>query len=271
MTVIAPDSPSWPAEADWRSPAYSFMQVDRSGIMFSGKLSLHNWELVGKRLLSLTDSASWWIADWLVYGESEFKDRYEEVIRRTSLNYQTLRNYTWVARKFELSRRRDNLSFGHHAEVAALEAPEQDFWLRKAEEFGWSRNQLRAEVRASRRERLNGSPAVGHGKAAVKEAPSLPAAHAEVESRHREQSTVENLCLHLTSDAFALCAAAAASNGLSVEEWAVQALGAAARHERDRLGISREPGSHNGSVASSHQPFDRLVDSVADMEVVDRA
>ena len=75
---------------------------------------------------------------WLVYGESQFKDRYEEAIRRTSLNYQTLRNYTWVARRFDLSRRRDNLSFGHHAEVAALDPPEQEFWLRKAEKYGWS-------------------------------------------------------------------------------------------------------------------------------------
>jgi hypothetical protein len=41
-------------------------------------------------------------------------------------------NYAWVARRFAMSRRRDTLSFGHHAEVAALPEPEQDFWLREA-------------------------------------------------------------------------------------------------------------------------------------------
>jgi hypothetical protein len=35
-------------------------------------------------------------------------------------NYQTVRNCATVARRFELSRRRDNLEFGHHEAVAAL-------------------------------------------------------------------------------------------------------------------------------------------------------
>jgi hypothetical protein len=52
-----------------------------------------------------------------------------------------------------LSRRRDKLSFGHHAEVAALSDPEQNYWLRKAEEESWSRNRLRREVRESYRQR----------------------------------------------------------------------------------------------------------------------
>ena len=43
------------------------------------------------------------------------------------LDYQTLRNYAWVARRFAMSRRRDTLSFGHHAEVPALPEPEQGY------------------------------------------------------------------------------------------------------------------------------------------------
>ncbi len=42
----------------------------------------------------------------------------------------------------EFSRRRENLSFGHHANVAALEPPEQDYWLDNAEAT------VRAEVRS---------------------------------------------------------------------------------------------------------------------------
>jgi len=70
-----------------------------------------------------------------------------------------------VARRFELERRRDNLSFAHHAEVAPLTQPEQDYWLRVAEEKGWSRNQLRREVRASlaERQRRDRPPAELHG------------------------------------------------------------------------------------------------------------
>jgi hypothetical protein len=44
------------------------------------------------------------------------------------------------------------LSFQHHAEVAALPIAEQDQWLDRAANFGWSRNQLRKELRVTRLE-----------------------------------------------------------------------------------------------------------------------
>ena len=50
------------------------------------------------------------------------------------LDYQTLRNYAWVARRFPAGRRRAGVSFAHHAEVARLPEPEQDYWLRRAED-----------------------------------------------------------------------------------------------------------------------------------------
>lgn len=132
-----------------RRPRGSGVQLHKSGLLFTTKQSFSTWEGLGTELFSFADSSTWWIADWLVYGESVFHDRYEEAIRRTSLSYQTLRNYSWVARAFSLSRRYQALSFSHHLEVVALEQPEQDYWLRKAEELGWSRNKLRREVRSS--------------------------------------------------------------------------------------------------------------------------
>jgi hypothetical protein len=66
------------------------------------------------------------------------------------LDYQTLRNYAWIARKFEASRRRSGLPFQHHAEVAALPPAEQDEWLDRAQREGWSRTALRRALRASR-------------------------------------------------------------------------------------------------------------------------
>jgi hypothetical protein len=132
---------------------HPLIRVEKSGLLFLEKLPLHSWEMVGQQLVSIAESSTWWIADWLAYGEFSFQDRYLEAVRKTNLSYQTLRNYAWVARRFEIARRRDALSFGHHAEVAALEQPEQDYWLRKAEELGWSRNQLRSEVKTSLRDR----------------------------------------------------------------------------------------------------------------------
>jgi hypothetical protein len=65
------------------------------------------------------------------------------------LDYQTLRNYAVVARRFELYRRRDNLAFQHHAEVCPLSDHDQDYWLDLAAAGHWSRNELRRNLRAS--------------------------------------------------------------------------------------------------------------------------
>jgi hypothetical protein len=108
------------------------------------------WEEAGPKLFRIVDSSAWCLGDWLVYGQDKYDDRYRTAIDEAGLDYQTLRNYAWIARKFEISRRRENLSFQHHAEVASLDDATQDMWLARAEEFGWSRNQLRKQVRFSR-------------------------------------------------------------------------------------------------------------------------
>jgi hypothetical protein len=127
--------------------------VPRIGLQFTRRLSFDTWADIGRQLSVVLASSAWCLGDWLVYGQRVYQDRYREAVERTGLDYQTLRNYAWVARRFELTRRRDGLAFGHHAEVAALPEHEQDFWLRKAEQLGWSTSQLRREVRASLRER----------------------------------------------------------------------------------------------------------------------
>jgi hypothetical protein len=93
-----------PGLGGWGLPTTGLMKVEKCGIVFSEKLSLHARELLRDRLMSLSGSASRWIGDWPVYGETSFRDRYREAIEKTSFNYQTLRNYAWVARQFDVSR-----------------------------------------------------------------------------------------------------------------------------------------------------------------------
>lgn len=201
--------------------------VRKSGLVLPRNLPFKSWETIGGQLTAALNSSTWWIADWLVYGEDSYADRYAEAARRTSLSYQTLRNYTWIARSFLLSRRRDTLSFGHHAEVAALEQPEQDYWLRRAEEFGWSRNELRKQVRTSLHERRVGkqptSSCFTNGKTLV-----TPVGHDGVLeiSDFRDKRT-----LHLSLDPalHAVFEEAAAREDCALEEWAKQVLEAAAK------------------------------------------
>lgn len=122
----------------------------RTELRLPDDLMLADWCHIGTQLLTIADSSSWWTGDWLVFGYEKYPDRYQRAMRDTSLDYQTLRNYAWVARAFEPSRRRDALSFQHHMEVAALAPSEQDHWLDFAERLKWSRNQLRQQIRANR-------------------------------------------------------------------------------------------------------------------------
>jgi hypothetical protein len=112
-------------------------------------LPFETWSRLGLHIAALADASAWWIGDWLVYGQRAYPDRYKSAITATGLGYQTLRNYAWVASRFPVYRRRDKLSFGHHAEVAALSVADQEMWLRRAMMYGWTRNGLRSRLRRS--------------------------------------------------------------------------------------------------------------------------
>lgn len=131
-------------------------QVDRKAVTRRNTLliprgvELEEWRSLGRQINVISDSSSWWLGDWLIYGQNEYPNRYKQAIEDTSLDYQTLRNYSWVARRFSPERRRSSLSFQHHAEVASRPQEEQEKWLAEAEQHGWSRNKLRRMIRESR-------------------------------------------------------------------------------------------------------------------------
>ncbi|MFA1538086.1 LmbU family transcriptional regulator [Actinomadura monticuli] len=134
----------------------------RTSLSIQGAISIETWKQIGEQIFRISDSSAWWLGDWLVYGQNRYPERYKRAIDETSLDYQTLRNYAWVARRFVASRRRDELSFQHHMEVASLSPDEQDQWLDRARAQRWSRNELRARLRAARMR-----PATAEGPAAV--------------------------------------------------------------------------------------------------------
>jgi hypothetical protein len=165
-----------------------------------------SWLILGRQLSSVLHSSAWSLGDWMNYGEATYSGRYRDAVEQTSLDYQTLRNYAWVARRFAHARRHPSLTFGHHAEVASQPKPEQDYWLRKAEDLGWSRNQLRREVRVSLGERATTSS----------------------EARGRRGVQIE---LSLTPRQLELCELAARRAGIAIEEWAMGVLEQVARAE----------------------------------------
>ena len=117
----------------------------------AGEMSLQEWSQSGRRLGIIGRGTGWWIGDWVNYGNARFGERYVRAARITGYDVQTLMNMVYVASRFERTRRRQNLSFSHHAELAALDPAEQDYWLERAEAERLSVRCLREEVRRARR------------------------------------------------------------------------------------------------------------------------
>jgi hypothetical protein len=131
------------------------VRMSAHGLHMGRGVAFETWLAVGSRLSRVSKGSAWCLGDWLLYGERAYGRKYKRALDVTRLDYQTLRNYAWVARQFEPSRRRDTLSFQHHAEVASLPEPDQELWLRRAETAHWSRNELRAQLAAERGRQLS--------------------------------------------------------------------------------------------------------------------
>ena len=116
-------------------------------------MSYPEWLRLGRRIGTIGRVSAWWLGDWLRYGEGRFGSRYAVGARVTGYDTQTLMNMVYVATRFPVSRRRETLSWSHHAAVAALDRDEQERWLNRALALGLSVRRLRAELAAVRRPR----------------------------------------------------------------------------------------------------------------------
>jgi hypothetical protein len=113
-------------------------------------LPYEEWLRHGSRLGVAARSAGWWLGDWLRYGTARYGAKYKAAVRVTGYDRQTLMNMVYVASRFEVSRRREQLSFSHHAELAALGTEEQEWWLERAAAQRMSVRDLRDELAAGR-------------------------------------------------------------------------------------------------------------------------
>lgn len=117
----------------------------------AGSVSLKQWIVHGHRLGTIGRGVTWWIGDWLQFGNAQFGERYVRASRITGYDVQTLMNLVYVASRFEPPRRREELSWSHHAELAALDVDEQEHWLSRAQAERFSVRDLRAELRRVQR------------------------------------------------------------------------------------------------------------------------
>lgn len=149
---LPPNAPRLPATTESRS------RVTPTAWTSGPELGPASWIQWGRWLGTVGRGSGWWIGDWVRYGNARYGERYKLVASITGYDTQTLMNMAYVTSRFEPARRRESLSFSHHAEVAALCREEQDRWLERA-------TLERLSVRALRAELRRGPRRIGHGRA----------------------------------------------------------------------------------------------------------
>jgi hypothetical protein len=115
------------------------------------ELDAIEWAAAGRRIGAVGRSIQWLLGDWITYGNTKFGERYSRASKITGYDSQTLMNMVYVASRFSISRRRENLSWSHHEALAALPSEEQEHWLNQAVTQRWSVSDLRIMLRTARK------------------------------------------------------------------------------------------------------------------------
>lgn len=150
--------------------------VELNGLnLAAADLEYPAWEQMGHFLGAFNRWSRFALGDWLNWGQERFagdgdiwaqateatpSERYDVAHRVTGLKVETLRNYASVCgrvpRKLlngegvQADHRRVELGFGEHEAVAALELGDQAYWLNRAVEESWNREDLRNAIREAK-------------------------------------------------------------------------------------------------------------------------
>jgi hypothetical protein len=114
-------------------------------------MEYQDWVFEGRRIGAMGRGSPWWVGDWLLYGTARWGERYSEAVKITGYDTKSLRNMRYVASRYDLSLRRDVLSWSHHALLVALDLEERSSWLERAVSDKLSVDDLRVELRAAQR------------------------------------------------------------------------------------------------------------------------
>ena len=117
----------------------------------SATLTARQWMEYGQRLRRLGMGANWWVGDWIRYGNARYGERYKLATKLTGYDKQTLMNFAYVSSRFAVSRRSVEVSWSHHAELAALDPDAQLRWLARVVVDRLSLRDLRRELRTERK------------------------------------------------------------------------------------------------------------------------
>lgn len=120
-------------------------------------MTYDEWEAYGLEIAQVNHSINWIIGDWLNAGEERFGDMAAQAWDIFGFDYSKLSQLKWVSSRIMLTTRVVDISWTMHREVASLPPDEQEHWLNRAANFGWSSRQLKQELTAHKQQQIQAS------------------------------------------------------------------------------------------------------------------
>lgn len=121
-------------------------RITKIGLRIDGSVTPAEWLDFGTWVRGLSSALTWVIADWMAYGQRAHGTSIEDTAALIGKSVKTLYNWGYVSGNVDISRRRENLTFSHHALVAALSPDQQSWYLEQAEAHSWSVAQLKRQI-----------------------------------------------------------------------------------------------------------------------------
>lgn len=121
--------------------------LTRVGLRLPVDTSQDEYEALGFALGEMHRAVQFAVGDYILDGEKLFGQAAYQLQESLGISEEQRRQYTRVAERIPFERRRRELTWAHHREVAAMGPAEQDAWLERAVVNAWTKNDLVANMR----------------------------------------------------------------------------------------------------------------------------
>jgi len=129
--------------------------LGEQGVEIHGKPTFDEHQGVGEFIRRSVKCASWWMVDWLAYGDTreDWTDAVEALVDAELLTPESAKQYRHIGKHMPHATRVRGVAFGHHAVVARLDLDDETRHdlLEQSKVQGWTQRELRQHARATRR------------------------------------------------------------------------------------------------------------------------
>lgn len=157
-----------PGNALVLAPEARYVTETPTGLRFEIDTPLEVVGAIIERLSRQHKRIEWALGDAMNFAEHRYGDTYAQWADETGLSENTLATIKWVAGAVESSRRREDVGWSHHREVAALPPEKQDALLERAADKGMTRWEVRQAAKVEA-EQLRGRAVTADGACAAEE------------------------------------------------------------------------------------------------------